>query len=178
MAIRSLFTFSSWITIVIALSISSSSIGPIGSAKRSFAEFERSRSCHDIIFSIDTLTSDRSILASENTRSLFIGFRLTGTALPSHLAFPERLGYFTYLCPLQIPDLYSDLVKRGANKCNTKLYLCKSLSRHNLRCSIYRVETKLLSNNFFVLRAPCHPLTSQYRLHQASCTEESAFCLP
>src|SRR5215203_5571683 len=88
------------------------------------------------------------------TPARFYWVSLDWHSAASHLAFPERLRYFTYLCSLQIPDLYSDLVKRGANKCYTKLRFCKPLCRHNLRCSIYRVETKLLSNNFLHFKCP------------------------
>ena len=97
--------------------------------KRSFAEFERSRSCHDAIFSIETSTNDRNVLASEDTRSLFMGLRLTGTAL---LALAKGLGNFTYLGALQVPYLEGYFFKRGANKCYIKLHLSKPFSGYDL----------------------------------------------
>ena len=54
---------------------------PIGIVNLSFAEFERSLSCHSEIFSWAIFEKERSILASEDILSLFIGFLFTGTAL-------------------------------------------------------------------------------------------------
>ncbi len=48
---------------------------------RSFAEFDRSRSCHSGMFSKAVLIWLRSSFDKDDMRSLLIGFRFTGTAL-------------------------------------------------------------------------------------------------
>src|SRR5665648_164510 len=63
------------------VNISSKRIIPIGIVNRSFAEFDKSRSCHRQIFSIETVNKDLKSFAKEDTLSLLIGFFFTGTAL-------------------------------------------------------------------------------------------------
>ena len=66
---------------VIASNISSSKIELVGMVNLSFAEFERSLSCHSGIFSNAMLTWLRSIFDNDVTRSLLVGFLFMGTAL-------------------------------------------------------------------------------------------------
>ena len=126
---------------VIAFSISSSKIGAIGIMKRSFAEFERSRSCHDAIFSIETSTNDRVNSCKRRYSLAFYGVALDWHSATSHLALAKGLGNFTYLGALQVPYLEGYFFKRGANKCYIKLHLSKPFSGYDLGCSIYRVKT-------------------------------------
>ena len=78
---RRVFIVSSAMTLVNEFNISSSRIAAIGSVNRSFAEFDRSLSCHNEIFSNETSIRDLRSLASEETFSLLMGLRFTGTAL-------------------------------------------------------------------------------------------------
>src|SRR5688500_19146027 len=68
-------------TFIIVFNISSKRIIPIGIVNRSLAEFDKSRSCHRQIFSIETFKRDLKSFAKEDTLSLLIGFFFTVTAL-------------------------------------------------------------------------------------------------
>src|SRR6476620_8498696 len=69
------------IIFIIVVIISSIKIVLVGIMKRSFAELDKSLSCHKEMFSKAMLTLDFNILAKEDILSLFIGFFFTGTAL-------------------------------------------------------------------------------------------------
>ena len=79
--IRFSFTIKFETILVMVSTISSTSIDAVGRINLSFAEFDKSRSCHKGIFSNDTPTWLRNNLDNDDTRSLLIGFLFTGTAL-------------------------------------------------------------------------------------------------
>ena len=82
---------------IIVLIISSTRMDDIGIIKRSLAEFDKSLSCHNAIFSKETFRFDLTILANEEILSLFIGFFFTGYCTTSHLSFLKWFLNFSNL---------------------------------------------------------------------------------
>ena len=97
----------------------------IGIRNLSFAEFERSLSCHNGMFSSERPTCER-MRASEDMRSLFVGFRFTGTAL---LPICPRAKY-SATSPISVRcrlHFYCHFIKRCSNKLQVQ-ELSKSFS--------------------------------------------------
>src|SRR5579885_751129 len=69
----------------------------------------------------------------------------------SHLAFSEWLCHLSYLCSLQVPYLYCDLVKRRAHQRYQENHLGIAFPGYNLSRSIDRVKPKRLGCDFLHL---------------------------